>query len=325
MAIASQRRNEKAVVVFVNQPLTGNKDFEQLKSWKNSPFHESYCFAGHFPGSLSKLKQRKIVFKAIKELIECYRPENIFTGNDRRMEFQYAMHVACKLDSSVKGHYMDEGTFTYIGRKPKNAISQHLDNLLKKISYGCWWQEPTTIGASSLVDKVYVAYPDLIDKRLKSKDVVGLSSSMFLDEDVVEFSKLLLSTHSLDIKSLKNLDAVLTLPHESLFGDNERYRSHVLETLHRYGENSAVKYHPRYSEYDLLRLEDEGVTLLPAEAAFESLLMLLPTKTTIIGDVSSTLLTTRWIRPDLNVISESRGGVNRKLENLFKELDILIS
>ncbi|MDO6806008.1 hypothetical protein Q4595_26360, partial [Wenyingzhuangia sp. 1_MG-2023] len=92
-----------------------------------------------------------------------------------------------------------------------------------------------------------------------------------------------------------------TLPHESLFEKDPAEKQRImaiLQQMMRGGTQVAAKYHPRNSGPDVLHLQAEGVTLLPAGISFEAMLPHLPNQCEIWGDVSSTLLIAKWLRPE---------------------------
>lgn len=318
------RKDDKSILVFINQPAGEDSVYKLLEEWKGNPFSEVYSFQGQFKGTASKAKQRKELFKQIRVLVEELQPDHIFTGNDRRMEFQYAKHIALKTNREVTGHYLDEGTFTYLGRQPINPMGHYLDNIIKKVVYGGWWEEPATIGASDKVSHIYAAFPDLVDERLRGKQVHQLDSSGFMSEEITELCQLLLLQQGVSISDLEDVDGIITLPFESIYQNDKGYKDRVLTVIKKTEGKIAVKYHPRDKIEDYLGLLAEGVILLPATVPFEALLPVLRNGVKVFGDVSSTLLAARWLRPDLEVVSFRGKTINPQLEELFIKIGIEI-
>lgn len=329
-SIASGRKNETAHLIFIDQP--EDKDYPLypiVKHWPSSPFQSVKLLPGRFKGLVNKLKKRKQLFKQLEEIMAETRPNNLFVGNDRRIEFQYAMHTCQKLKLATKGHYMDEGTFTYVGRKASSSFSDTvIDNGLKKISYGLWWKNPQTVGESAWVNDIHVAFPELIDERLKKKAIFQLDHKQFISPEMLQLSKSILDFYQVDPNRFSSLDALFTLPHESLFIQNPEYRNTLLQQVDEMkaqGLRVAAKYHPRNSTPDVLNLADAGVDLIPAGVSFEAILPLLPSTTHIVGDLSSTLLISRWLRPELKVTSICSGKGNPDFLKLFQALDIEVN
>jgi hypothetical protein len=326
-SIAVGRQNETAHLIFIDQP--ENKEYPLysiVQKWDSSPFDSVRLLPGRFKGIINKLKKRKQLFNSLEKIISDLKPDNIFVGNDRRIEFQFSMHITESLGLNTQGHYMDEGTFTYVGRKASSSFSDAIiDNWLKKLSYGLWWKNPLTVGESAWINTIHVAFPDLIDQRLKKKNIEALNNSAFTSDAMMQLSTDILTFYTFDSRKLSNLDALFTLPHESLFTNNSDYRDQVLaqiKGLKDKGLQVAAKYHPRNSDPDVLNLLSAGVELIPAGISFEAMLPLLPTKTHIIGDLSSTLLIARWLRPELKVTSIYTGEGDPDFNKLFRALNI---
>ncbi len=328
-SIAAEREYETAHLIFIDQPEDQEFPLYSLvQQWDSSPFSSVKLLPGRFKGIINKLKKRKQLFNSLENIISDLKPNNIFVGNDRRIEFQFSMHIAKSLDLNTQGHYMDEGTFTYVGRKASSSFSDAIiDNWLKKLSYGLWWKNPLTVGESAWINIVHVAFPGLIDQRLKKKIIEPLNHNAFTSGAMMELSTNILDFYMFDSNKLSDLDALFTLPHESLFTNHSGYRTQILnqiKDLKDQGLNVAAKYHPRNSDPDALSLLDAGVELIPAGISFEAILPLLPAKTHIIGDLSSTLLIARWLRPELEVTSIYTGDGNSEFNKLFSALEITL-
>ena len=328
-SIAAGRQNETAHLIFIDQP--EDKEYPLysiVQQWNTSPFASVRLLPGRFKGIVNKLRKRKQLFNNLEGIIKDLKPGNIFVGNDRRIEFQFSMHITETLGIQTKGHYMDEGTFTYVGRKASSSFGDAVvDNWLKKLSYGLWWKNPLTVGESEWVEEIHVAFPDLIDSRLKNKIITRLDHNAFTSAAMLQLSADILMLYKFNSDKLADLDALFTLPHESLFINNPGYRDQVLEQiadLKSKGLQVAVKYHPRNSDPDALNLLPAGIELIPAGISFEAILPLLPKTTHIIGDLSSTLLIARWLRPELKVTSIYTGDGNPEFNKLFRALNITL-
>ena len=329
-SIAAGRQNESAHLIFIDQP--EDKEYPLysiVQDWDSSPFASVKLLPGRFKGTINKLRKRKLLFKNLEQIITDLKPSNIFVGNDRRIEFQFSMHISETLGLRTEGHYMDEGTFTYVGRQASSSFSDVIiDNWLKKLSYGLWWKNPLTVGESAWVSTVHVAFPDLIDQRLRKKIIKQLDYAKFVSPEILQLSESILDFYSVTASRLSSLDALFTLPHESLFIQNPEYRTTLIGKINEMKEQGltvTAKYHPRNSEPDILQLAKAGVDLLPAGVSFEAVLPLLPATTHIIGDLSSTLLIARWLRPELPVTSICSGEGNPDFIKLFHALGIEVN
>lgn len=321
--IALQRKDENAHLVIIDQPEnSGFPVMEAYNNWESSPFKTTYQYFGRYKKLADKLKSRRKTFKKLQQLIQELHPKHIFIGNDRRIEFQYAMAQCQQQGLSCTGHYMDEGVFTYTGRKASSSIAdKYIDNAIKKLTYGAWWKNPATIGGSEWINEIHVAFPELVHPILQTKVINHLDSNQFKSNELIELSKCILQQCQISSESLKGLDVLLTLPHESIFEKNTGYEHQIKELVSELQNKElhiAAKYHPRNSGDDLLNLKQSGVHIIPSAAVLEALLTVLPERAAVIGDMSSTMLITRWLREDMPVYYIK--GSDKNLTNILNKV-----
>lgn len=330
VAIASNQPGTKSCLWLIDQPVVDdNPYFAILSSWAESPFNEIRITQGHIRGLKKKLQHRRSVFREIAAWCSTHAPDVIYTGNDRRIEFQYAMHCSSKNGRRVSGVYMDEGTFTYVGRKASASFSdQVVDNSLKKLTYGFWWKNPPTIGGSAWIDTVYAAFPTLVHPLLLKKRLIELQPLHYNNPVLTAFCAALGQFFGAPVSDIQQLDCVLTLPHESIIDRIPGYLGAIkstVEVLQSQGIRTGVKYHPRNSNPDILDAQNiPGFTLLPHRIPFEALLPLLRNDILVIGDVSSTLINARWLKPDASLISVELEGLPQTDEfgMLFRDIGV---
>ena len=330
VAIASRTPDSRSCLWLIDQPkVEGNPYFDLIRNWPDSPFSEVRISRGHIKGTKAKLANRKQIFAEISQWIEHYEPAQLLTGNDRRIEFQYAMHCATERRDNVQGIYMDEGTFTYVGREASSSFSDRIvDNWLKKLTYGFWWKNPATIGASDWITDAYAAFPELVHPLLARKKIHALQPAHRDNQTVRSFCSLLMEHFGADLQTISELGAVLTLPHESIISKLDGYRDamgSVVTELLSDGKKIGVKYHPRNTDPDILQAEGrDSAYVIPHRIPFEAILPLLPPAATIIGDLSSTLINGRWLRPDAQIISikNPEATLAKEFELFFSEIGV---
>lgn len=323
IAIVDTLKIKNAHLIFIDQ-VKGRKNpyLETLELWPEHPFDSVAVFYRPERKLFSKLKSRKQTFNELESIVKQLKPTHIYTGNDRRVEFQYSMHVAQKLGSNPLGFYMDEGTFTYVGRKASNHFTDKvLDNISKKLAYGLWWKHPATVGASAWIDTVFVSFPDIIHPLLKNKKCQHLTLAFWQSQQLMAFCEQLVS-HIGKPLHLAELDVLITLPHESIINTNQVYKTQIQQIIESYLHNNkrvGVKYHPRDSNSDLLDLGSiKGVEILSRELPFEALLPMIKSGAVVLGDFSTTLISTRLLRPDL--IAQAIDHGSNKNTALFIDL-----
>jgi hypothetical protein len=107
----------------------------------------------------------------------------------------------------------------------------------------------------------------------------------------------------------------------------------IVEQLAAGGAAVGVKYHPRQAEPDYLQLTTiERTTLLPQGLPLEFLYIRRAPPVAgagrplrvIVGDISTTLLTARWLAPEARCISLARplGLLDASIEQLFSRLGV---
>lgn len=335
-AIANRCGDQITAHLFIiDQQSTNENPYKHiLAHWSQNPFASIHQFQGGARGR-AKLKLRKTIFNEIENWTQDHQPDFIYVGNDRRIEFQYAMHAASKF-KHVQGCYMDEGTYTYVGRKASSGFSDKIvDSTVKKITYGSWWKHPPTIGGSDWITSCFVAFPELVHPLLLHKQLEEIDQSYFNNDAMRSFSQAVTSFFELDENKFNQLTCLITLPHESVMDKIPGYRNNILAVIESLDNQArqrrqliGIKYHPRNSSPDIFSLDQfKSCWIVPDGAAYETFLPLLPESTVVIGDMSSTLLSTKWLRPDLTAIAiENRQSpLFADFEPLFNKLNIKIS
>jgi hypothetical protein len=254
---------------------------------------------------------RSALYKRLKAEFSQPMKCRIFTGNDRRIEFQYAIYTATKTNRHVEGIYMDEGAVTYVGHKSLHRFGhRYIDPLFRKLFYGFWCKNAITTGTSPWVSSAYVAFPDLVHPLLQHKHLVAIDPAPFKSQTFKDIASAMLDQNSDYGSLLSGIRLVMTLPHEgSYIAHPEMYQaisSHLL--THFQPSEIAIKAHPRITNHEILQQMFPGTTILDNTIGMEVLLALLDDRCIVAGDISSTLLTTKWIRPNLPVVALIAGA-----------------
>lgn len=302
-AMANARReNDCSHLWLIDQSQTTNNPYYQaLMKWPNSPFEKIMVFSGEAKG-WAKFIERQDNFKEIEQGLNQFKPDVIAVGSDRRIEFQYAMHWLKKQSFLVEGWYLDDGLYSYVGR-PSNLLKDGVNSWLKKIVYGLWWKEPKTVGASGWIDKTWLFRPKQAVVELLHKNNQRVEPEWFTNSNMQQLSQLVFEEVGFSYEFLSKVDYVVIVPHPNNQLKIQCYENRIkslVSKLSAQGQKIAVKYHPRQiGEDDLDFLQDSNVSLISATLAFEFILPLLSPGATVIGDVCTALLTTKWLREDL--------------------------
>ncbi|WP_300426117.1 hypothetical protein [uncultured Thalassolituus sp.] len=294
---------------LIDQPSECSIFVKGVLAWPDSPFRD-IRIATYQARSVQQKKQRKRILRQLSQQAKSSGVTDLYTGNDRRIEFQWLM---AHLPSTVKGHYIDDGTYSYIGRNTRWFSDGIVDNLLKKLTYGFWWKQPETIGASDWIQMAHLAFPEHAVPQLQKKVILQipdhLSNPAFTS---------LGADYSDTLSEAAKLDALIILPHESVRSVTIEQR--LLQEGSKY-ERCGIKRHPR-SESGLPG-DTTHITEISARVPFELLLSGLKPECCVIGDVSSALLTARWLRPRLQVICLAEQS--NSLTDLMRKIGIEVS
>lgn len=323
IAKANQVPNRQAVLLLIDQTLneTQNLYYQAILKWPDSPFTQVFILSFKQKSLLNKIAYRKQVLQQINTLILQYQPCQLFTGNDRRIEFQYAHSLMLKKKPQAFSTYYEDGLFSYLPRKAK-WIENWISRPVNRLVYGNWRELPESAGFSSKINQVYAAFPDLICSKLKQKKVVKLPNNFASKPMQALACQLLnLNQHMSQAIELQDCAMVLILPHESNYQNIDRYKQKIMALLPAKHKPVLIKYHPRNTTTDALNLAQlPQITLLNPLIPFEFYLPYFK-QTKIVGDLSAALLTSKWLRPELEVACITPAKDDRRSQ-LYKQLGI---
>jgi len=322
MVALSLPKSDKKILALIDQPKETSEFVQSILDWKASPFFHAEISSNQAKGK-EKTKIRNQAFNNIKSLIGTYTPDLIYTGNDRRIEFQYAMHMS---KDNTQGIYIDDGTYSYLGRKTHWLKDKVIDNFIKKLTYGDWWKQPGTIGSSDWISKSILAFPDSAYYLLKEKPIEALPQNL-TDPAFSELTNNMLDTFRLNKSDISELKSLALLPHDSVF--DQSFNTVLKDLINIDSKALAIKHHPRTQNKNLFFTKDTKE--LPSKIPMEILLPSLDKQCKIYGDISTALLTSKWLRPELNCCAllkqkDSKGShsINSEWLKLLKLLDIEI-
>lgn len=326
----SQTSKQTSKLLLIDQSSDHNNVyFKALKNWKTSPFIAVEVMLGDSKGK-QKLIQRNANFKRLAEFVKKFSADAIAVGSDRRIEFQYLMHLRREGVSAVEGWYLDDGLYSYAGR-PYHWLKDSINSILKKLTYGFWWEEPKTVGASSLIQQAWLFRPNIAIPELQVKALHAMPNEWFTHPAVLDFSHEVLECFGYDDNFtllLKKIDVLILTPHPNnimkMPGFKKRLE-YLLVKLHKLNLNVAIKPHPKSMEEDFLSWQNEyQVSIIPSLLAFEFVLPMLKPSMKVVGDVGTSVLTAKWLRSDLEVgaVLNSESKFESRFEPILNKLEI---
>lgn len=280
-----------------------NPYYQALMSWPESPFQKVKLLSGQATG-FNKLSERRQNFAILRDGLDEFCPTQVMVGSDRRIEFQYVMHYLKEKGQVANGVYLDDGLYSYAGR-PSHLLKDGFNELLKKITYGLWWEEPKTIGASSLIQKAWLFQPSLAVNALQDKSLECFDVNWFKSKKLLSLSLMLAEVLGVKAKKINEVDLLVLIPHPNNIKKIRHYEQRIKQRIAQevaLGKKVGVKYHPRMAGEDVFNLKSIGVyEIVPSLMAFEFCLPMLSTDCIVLGDIGTALLTTKWIRPEIQV------------------------
>lgn len=296
-------RGGECVLVYIDQKAM-SPYLDSLLSLPESPFCEVSVLYGVASGK-AKLGERQQNFKALSALLDRYDFDEVVAGSDRRVEFQYVMHLLLEKNAKAVGSYLDDGLYTYLTWK-RPIYAHFLNSIVKKIAYGAWWDEPRTPGTSKYVSQSILMNPKFALDALKQRNVIPLDLSLLNSPMLANWTEVLLSAFKCDRSEIADVDVFFILPHpndvQKMSSYVDRLRSMVRECTEK-NQKVGIKYHPRFEKEDPFELRSLETVLVSSNLAFEFLLPVLKPGAQIIGDFTTVMLTSKMLRQDLHVVA----------------------
>lgn len=326
VAIQWQTRFEMEIWLIDQKRLYDNPYHQALMNWRESPFKNVRIFPGNSKG-VAKLKERQENFENLRLALDEFEPNQIAVGSDRRIEFQYALYYLQKKGKAAKGVYLDDGLYSYSGRQ-SHFVKDRLNSWLKKIVYGYWWEEPVTVGSSSLIEEAWLFQPHLAICELTKKNCFQIDTDWFKLPPLLGLSDTLSKILGVQTSEISELHILILIPHPNNLKKITSYEKRIkalVDRLGRQGKKIGIKYHPRMHEEDELGLRKKGASqILSTQMAFEFYLPMLGSDCEVIGDIGTALLTTKWLRPDLKVraVLDEKESFQKKFIPLIEAMDI---
>jgi hypothetical protein len=296
-----------------------------LQRWPDRPFEKIHLLPGrHVEHQLRSASNRRGLSRALYRLRvkrdlhaqtlhtlagidREFLPDAVWVGNDRKVEAQYAMHLARERLGARPGIYLDDGLHSYLGRMRQRPWVRRIDWLVKRLSHGSWGQRVPQLGTSAWIGQSWLAFPEDAVDQDPGRQRHALPRSWFTGRAFQRLSALAAREFAVDRAALRQCAIVLVLPHSNLIRAEPGLCAALTGLIKRAGDRGqrvALKYHPREVDADcagLLAAGDNAMAL-PKSLPMELLLPLLPDGALLAGEGSTALLAARWLRPDTRVL-----------------------
>jgi hypothetical protein len=288
-----------------------------LADWPGSPFEHAQRLEADWRPALAagsagkrtlkrgfRVRNRAVIEREIAE----HPPRALYVPCDNYFESQLALHLATRRDPTVERVYVEDGTAAY----EYSYQRQHLEHLprewLRKLTIGPWWRPCGLVGTSGWLQRGYVAFPELAHPKLRRLELEALPREAFGSPAMLDLARRTATRFGVDVERVANADLLVAVTNSKWARLLPAYRETMVaicESMLSAGKSVALKLHPRERESDPLGLAGRpGVYCVAPQLPFEMLVLLAGAqRLTVVGDASTALLATRWLRPDVRVIA----------------------
>lgn len=327
LLLAHTHKDRESHLIFIDQDTRKPLNFYSVIDEIQAPFTRVDIFRGRELKGWKQFKQRRAQFLTIQTMIKNLMIDRVFLGNDRSVLGQFFIKEVKKNNPFCMGCYLDDGVFSYLGRAAsQKKAERYIDAILKKMSYGSWYDAPLTIGASRWIDELWLMDPEQRCNLLQVKKTVQIRFNESALNSAGDFAKRVLKVENVSTQQLEALDVLITLPNPLIFSKIPSYQKTIemlLLTFRQKKITVGVKYHPITGNNDVLRVQKLGAVLLPSQVSFEMILPFLQ-KCIVIGDMSTTILLARFVNPNTRVMMMKLGDddYSQEMATLCHNLNI---
>ncbi len=295
-------KNQNKILVVSPHFKDYEKIFDAIAEWNKNPFSEIRILEDRSNYSTIN-KMRKIYqnLGMIKKIMHARNSVHGYIFSLGQAENMFLAHLIKK--HGGRNTYVEDGSMVYCGRKlMKNPLHR---KIIKRLIYGSWYLMGDSELDAKAVDDALLLHPELILDKPKNVELNKIPNEYFKSLEKDGFIRILLKKFDLD--NMGQVDGIIVAPYFSGLerADTEKLiglYSYVIDEFKKRNKMLVIKYHPRESNKDILRIENKGKTLpkaLPLEVAFYNL----KEDGIVIGDMSTALYTSKIIKPQATAIS----------------------
>jgi len=285
-SIAARKRGPN---ILITQPTFEKKRvISSLVSTKSCPFDRDIILPD------ARNKRLRNTYNVLRAYVFC------FLHDVGELYTTHATPAAQVLLHSTAGDcvHLEDGTAAYCPLDPTSDQTR-LKCYLSKLVYGPRWNGWYKQGEHPEYDKIAATFPAYIYERgseLKRERIISDSLSPLLREWATKYFE---QVGNLD--KIQGIDTLFLLPHSGSPEAKKTVRvlSELLEQRYERGRKIGVKYHPRENQeyldgsFDYVKVPKD----VPAEFLYTDNVNL----TSILGGLSTSLLSAKWIRPEIHV------------------------
>ena len=300
-----ERTHQPCRMLFLPDMLDPGLFIGAVPGWAESPFDQVLSIAPRrLPGADSAAPRRDggAVRRELEAAFVAARPLSLTVFNDREEAGQALLIAAARHFPQAERRCAEDGSLAYTGFGYRaHGVATRLRQQLR---LGRQWHDVQVLGTHPLVQQFLALHPRLLRAELRERAVQPIATAALASPALRSLAAAMCAAAGFAPQSVPDGATVLTLGHSSYAARNPDYLALVqacAQQLGRRREAYFFKYHPREAQPDYLGLGAGGqareiARALPVECLY---LMLRDRALTVVGGMSSTLLTAGLLAPRL--------------------------
>lgn len=335
--IASDREDDiDKEMIIIEDFLEADRIIEVLKRWKENPFDDHIMVKGKF--SVDEIPEKSIlnvlkddsVVNVLKEGIDTLKDRygdvplhTVFTCNDERPQSQF-LEYRCKKNGGLNV-YVEDGSELY-NDSFEEPLPFH-ESVFYKMYYGRWYEKIRLIGDYRYTDEIRALRPDLVRDELKHKKIKPIGLKNFIGLKKSGLTESMIKKFKVKI-DLDEDYVILFLPHSEFIKKRkqESIYNEMVEELQKNNKKILLKYHPRENDHYIMQ-HGENITILPQSLPSEILILqMIDNPPLVIGDISTCLLTSKFLDEKIKVISliDILNMDSSNLRRVFEKIGVMM-
>lgn len=307
--LAGASKGPKGAELIVISDFADSEGFTgAIQTWAGNPFRHIHLFPGAY--GLTRKAVRQLAYATtvprLRRRISGLHADEVCVFNDARPEAQAALHGVRARNPGARIVFGEDGLTAYGShrRAPAGMISKAACKAL----FGAFWKDVTVLGTSPWIEGVWALFPACVRAELRRHPVLPIPHQ---PEPLRSFAEHVLRSFvgkGTPLHDYSGLDVVVVITHSQVSSSLADYRTTVrgwILDLADAGWRVAMKYHPREPLGDYLQLAgDHRIVQLPRAIPIELVYAFAGEGLrVIVGDVSSALLSARWMCREASVLT----------------------
>lgn len=298
-----ERTHEPNRMLFVPSMLDAGVFMQATRDWAESPFDQVLHIEPRRPrGAGASPRDSGAVRRQLLSAFADARPLSLTIFNDRDEIGQALLIAAARRFPQIARRCAEDGSLAY--REFSFRTHSRVTRWRQQLRMGRHWRDVSVLGTHPLVQQFLALHPQLLRHELRQREVRPIPAEALARPALRSLAAAVCTIAGFAPQSVPPGAAVLTPNHSSYATRNPDFlpllRACVSE-LDRQPTGFFVKYHPREAQPDPLGLLGGGhaheiARSLPVECLY---LMLREQPLTVVGGMSSSLLTASLLMPQL--------------------------